>query len=37
MARAAVVFDTADRDRIRQSLLTSEQAAIAEWPQAGIS
>ena len=34
MARDAVVFDAPDRDRIRQSLLTYEQAAIAEWPQA---
>jgi hypothetical protein len=33
MARDAVVFDAPDRDRIRQSLLTYEQAAIAEWPQ----
>jgi hypothetical protein len=33
MARDAVIFDTADRDRIRQSLLTYEQAAIVEWPQ----
>lgn len=31
MARDAVVFDTADKDRIRQSLLTYEHAAIAEW------
>jgi hypothetical protein len=37
MARDAVVFDTADRDRIRQALLAYEQAAIAEWSQAGIS
>jgi hypothetical protein len=37
MARDAVVFDTADRDRIRQSLLAYEQAAIVEWPQAGNS
>jgi hypothetical protein len=37
MARDAVIFDTADRDRIRQSLLAYEQAAIAEWPQAGNS
>jgi hypothetical protein len=35
MARDAVVFDTADKDRIRQSLLTYEHAAIAEWPHAG--
>jgi Protein of unknown function (DUF4239) len=34
MARDAVVFEALDRDRIRQSLLTYEQAAIAEWPQA---
>jgi hypothetical protein len=33
MARDAVVFDTADRDRIRQSLLAYEQTAIAEWSQ----
>jgi hypothetical protein len=37
MARDAVVFDTADRDRVRQSLLEYEQAAIAEWSQAEIS
>jgi hypothetical protein len=37
MARDAVVFDTADGDRIRQSLLAYEQAAVAEWSQAGIS
>ena len=37
MARDAVVFDAADRDRIRRSLLTYEQAAIIEWPQAGHS
>lgn len=37
MARDAVVFDTADRDRIRQGLLAYEQAAIVEWPQAGNS
>ena len=37
MARDAVVFDTADRDRIRQSLLAYEQAAIVEWSQAGSS
>jgi hypothetical protein len=29
MARDAVVFEASDRDRIRQSLLTYEQAAIA--------
>jgi hypothetical protein len=34
MARDAVVFEAPDRDRIRQSLLTYEQAAIAEWSQA---
>jgi hypothetical protein len=33
MARDAVVFDAPDRDRIRQSLLRYEQAAIAEWSQ----
>ena len=37
MARDAVVFDAPDKDRIRQSLLTYEHAAIAEWPQAGNS
>lgn len=35
MARDAVVFDTADSNRIRQGLLTYEQAAIAEWSHAG--
>ena len=35
MARDAVVFDVADKDRIRQSLVTYERAAITEWPQAG--
>jgi hypothetical protein len=34
MAREAVMFDTANKDRIRQNLLTYERAAIAEWPQA---
>jgi hypothetical protein len=34
MARDAVVFEAPDRDRIRQSLLTYEHAAIAEWSQA---
>jgi hypothetical protein len=34
MARDAAVFEVPDRDRIRQSLLTYEQAAIAEWPLA---
>jgi hypothetical protein len=34
MARDAVAFEAPDRDRIRQSLLTYEQAAIAEWPLA---
>jgi hypothetical protein len=34
MARDAVAFEASDRDRIRQSLLTYEQAAIAEWPLA---
>ena len=37
MARDAVVFDTADKNRIRQSLLTYEHAAIAEWSHAGNS
>ncbi|HYY01402.1 MAG TPA: hypothetical protein VE908_17960 [Mycobacterium sp.] len=31
MARDAVVFDTADKNRIRQGLLAYEHAAIAEW------
>jgi hypothetical protein len=34
MARDAVKFEAPDRDRIRQSLLTYEQAAIAESSQA---
>jgi hypothetical protein len=34
MARDSGVFEAPDRDRIRQSLLTYEQAAITEWPQA---
>jgi hypothetical protein len=34
MAREAVMFDTTNKDRIRQNLLTYERAAIAEWPQA---
>jgi hypothetical protein len=34
MARDAVKFEAPDRDRIRQSLLRYEQAAIAEWSQA---
>jgi hypothetical protein len=33
MARDSVVFDPADRDRIRQRLLVYERAAIAEWPK----
>lgn len=37
MARDAVFFDTADKDRIHQSLLAYERAAIAEWPNAGNS
>ena len=36
MARDAVVFEAPDRNRIRQSLLAYEQAAIAEWPQTEI-
>jgi hypothetical protein len=35
MVRDAVVFDPADKDRIRQSLLGYERAAIAEWPDVG--
>ncbi|CAN5487858.1 hypothetical protein BH11ACT6_BH11ACT6_23820 [soil metagenome] len=34
MARDLTVFETADRDRLRQSLLTYEEAAIAEWTHA---
>jgi hypothetical protein len=37
MARDAVVFDTADKGRIRQSLLAYEHAAITEWTHAGKS
>ncbi len=37
MARDIVMFEKADGDRIRQSLLAYEQAAIAEWPRAGAS
>ncbi len=37
MARDAVVFDTGDKIRVRQSLLTYEHAAIAEWSSAGNS
>ena len=33
MALDAVVFEAPDPDRIRESLLTYEQAAIAEWPE----
>ncbi|BBY28905.1 DUF4239 domain-containing protein [Mycolicibacterium sediminis] len=36
MARAADVFDAADRGRIRASLLAYESAAIAEWPTAQV-
>lgn len=32
MARDLSVFDRADSDRIRQSLLEYERAAVAEWP-----
>jgi Protein of unknown function (DUF4239) len=35
LARDSVVFDTADKERIRQVLLRYEHAAIAEWPHAG--
>ena len=35
MARDSVVFDTADRDRVRQALLDYSQAAVAEWSRAG--
>ncbi|UNB55496.1 DUF4239 domain-containing protein [Mycolicibacterium sp. YH-1] len=35
MARDSVVFDTADRDRLRQSLLDYERAAVDEWTRAG--
>jgi hypothetical protein len=34
MARDLTVFDKADSDRIRQSLLEYERAAVAEWPLA---
>ena len=34
LARDSTVFDTADRDRIRQSLLDYGHAAEAEWPLA---
>jgi Protein of unknown function (DUF4239) len=37
LATDAVVFDNADRDRIRQSLSAYEQAAVVEWTQAGSS
>lgn len=37
MARDAVFFDAVDRDRVRQSLLAYEHAAIAEWSHAGNS
>jgi hypothetical protein len=32
MARDLIAFDKADSDRIRQSLLEYERAAVAEWP-----
>lgn len=35
MATIATVFDKADSDRVRQSLLTYERAAIDEWPTIG--
>jgi hypothetical protein len=35
MARDSVVFDTADRDRVRQALLAYEKAAVDEWSRAG--
>lgn len=35
MARDSVVFDTPDRDRVRQALLDYSQAAVAEWSRAG--
>jgi hypothetical protein len=34
LARHLTVFDKADSDRIRQSLLEYEHAALAEWPEA---
>src|SRR5262249_1877060 len=34
LAGDLTVFDKADNDRIRQSLLEYERAAIAEWPEA---
>jgi hypothetical protein len=35
MATLATVFDKADSDRVRKSLLTYERAAIDEWPSIG--
>jgi hypothetical protein len=35
MARDSVVFDTADRDRVRQALLDYSKAAVDEWSRAG--
>jgi hypothetical protein len=35
MARDSVVFDTADRDRVRESLLDYSRAAVDEWARAG--
>jgi hypothetical protein len=34
LVRGLDVFDKADSDRIRQSLLEYERAAVAEWPEA---
>jgi hypothetical protein len=33
LAKTLVVFDQPDRDRLRNSLLEYERAALAEWPQ----
>ncbi|MGZ5376810.1 MAG: bestrophin-like domain [Mycobacterium sp.] len=34
LSRDLTVFDTADSDRVRQSLLEYQRAAVAEWPRA---
>jgi len=35
VARDLTVFDKADSDRIRQSLVEYERAAVAQWPHGG--
>lgn len=35
MARDSVVFDTSDRDRVRQALLEYSRAAVDEWTRSG--